>query len=133
MNFEGARFLDHAHRGGVTQKRKTLPRLARVDLLRVVVRLAPLIRLQALPADHLAAVPRRHHPPVPLHDADVARGVLCGHLAADGRAAAAVTADQQRLPFHRYFSPAAGKTGRMSTGMSFSFAVTVFISGVSLP
>ena len=46
--------------------------------------------------------------------------------------AAAVGADQSRAPFH-HFSPAAGKTGQMSTGMSLSVASTARISAVSLP
>src|SRR5690348_11292573 len=78
----------------------TADRLAPGHLLRVVVGLAALVRLQALAADHFAAIAGRHHPPVALHDGDEAREVFGGHLAAHGGAAPAVTADQHRLPLH---------------------------------
>src|SRR5580765_310094 len=66
-------------------------------------------------------------------DFDKTGGVLLGQLAANRGRAAAVAAGELPLAFHDYFSPAAAKTGVMSTGMSFSVAFTAAISGVSLP
>jgi hypothetical protein len=70
---------------------------------------------------------------VTIDDFEKTSGVLLGQLAANRGGSAAVAADELPLTLHDYFSPAAAKTGVMSTGMSFSVALTEAISGVSLP
>jgi hypothetical protein len=70
---------------------------------------------------------------VAVDDFEEAGCVLLRQLAANRGRAAAVAADELPLAFHDYFSPAAAKTGVMSTGMSFNVAFTAAISGVSLP
>src|SRR5881398_3374336 len=97
------------------------------------MRLAPLVRLEAFAAQEIAAMSRRDNPPVAPHHLHEAGEVLVRQLAAYARGASAVPAVQQRLALHGYFSPAAGKTGVISTGMSSSVALTDCISGVSLP
>src|SRR5207302_537986 len=73
------------------------------------------------------------HEAVAVDDFEETGGVLLREFPANGCGTAAVAADELRLAFHHYFSPAAAKTGVMSTGMSFSVALMAAISGVSLP
>ena len=103
-------------------------------LLFIVRRLASFVRGETFSAQEVdTSFAGRRDEAVALDDFDEAGRVLLGELAANGCSASAVAADELRLPFHDYFSPAAANTGVMSTGMSFSVAFTATISGVSLP
>src|SRR5207253_5829196 len=98
-----------------------------------VARLVTFVFRETGAADHHQ---RRSRPwsPSLFRDAVRERGaIFVGHLPDDLASPAAVAADESRAAFHRYCSPAAGKSGQISTGMSFRIALTARISSVSFP
>src|SRR3954470_17456643 len=105
-----------------------------VNLLLIIRGFAAFVRSEAAAAEErVVGVAGSGDEAVAIDDVEEAGRVLLGKFATHGCCAPAVAADELRLSFHDYFSPAAANTGVMSTGMSFSVALTAAISGVSLP
>src|SRR5207237_9094897 len=92
----------------------------------------PHVRPRAIAAHERNACAWLRHPPFLPHVTREGVRVLVRQLAADLARAIAVGAAEDSAAFH-YFSPAAGKTGVMSTGMSFSRAFTASISAFVTP
>src|SRR4051812_39387754 len=111
---------------------RTRPPNGELDLPAVVFRLGPFVIRRAFAADHRQLHTRARHPAFLMHEAVETRCVVFRHLAGNLRGAAAVAAHELRATFH-HCSPAPGKYGLMSTGMSPSRTITEFISGVALP
>src|SRR5579872_271473 len=103
-----------------------------LQLFRVVLGLAAFVLSEADSTDHDQVRARPRRPALIAHAARKRRAIFARHLAGDLARPRAIAADEPRAAFH-YFSPAAGNTGQMSTGMSFSCASTPRISAVSTP
>src|SRR5688572_10122690 len=100
----------------------------------VVHGLVPGILHQAIAADQRRAVrARTRHPPILVHRFIEALRVFVGDLSDDLASELALAALEEGASFHYCVSPAAGNTGVMSTGMSFSLAMTPSISGFDTP
>src|SRR5213075_559214 len=81
-----------------------------LKLFLVIFGLASDIRLKTHAANKVGNLSRLHDPALIDSTRERPR-ILLGHLAAHFARPAAVDAPQDRPPFHRYFSPAAGNTG----------------------